>query len=105
MVVSQLFSNPLGLVALSILPRDIASGDVSRVRLLLRKIFKLIVPVAIVGNFINTAVPVFFPGIFTSSIVQLCVHKVTLQSGISLTLICVEMMLDGVSEYSSEQAA
>ena len=91
------FSTPLSLVAQSILPRDRAAGNISRVKLLLQKLFKLVGLVAVGCTIVNTAVPVFFPSIFTSSsIVQACVCKVTLQAGLSMALISVVQTLDGI---------
>jgi Na+-driven multidrug efflux pump len=91
------FSFPLALVAQAVYPKDLASKNPERVKAMTRLLMKLAVVVGLATTAVSVALPVWAPQTFTRDLaVQAAVRSVTMQSGVSMFLICLATVLDGV---------
>jgi Na+-driven multidrug efflux pump len=91
------FSYPFALVAQAVFPRDLAAKNPHKVKAMTKLLLKIGVAVGLVMTGINVALPLWAPHTFTGDLaVQQAVRGVTMQSGVSMFLICIATVLDGI---------
>ena len=91
------FSSPFSLVAQAVIPKDLIKGNTKRVKRMAALLLKLTAAAGIIVTAINVLLILQFPGTFTKNLdIQSIVRNVLLPSSVSLFIICMSTVSDGI---------
>ena len=91
------FSSPFSLVAQAVIPKDIAKKDTKRVKAMATLLLRLTCIVGLFVSALNLLLISRFPGTFTKNVdIQKIVQTVLMPSTISLFIICMSTVSDGI---------
>ena len=91
------FSSPFSLVAQAVIPKDLVKGNTKRVKRMASLLLKLTAAAGVLVTAVNVLLILQFPGTFTKNIeIQSIARSVLLPSSISLFIICMSTVSDGI---------